>query len=92
MLPSLPGIYPSLPSFVDRSRDPGTKTTVIYITIAEAMVNFNPLMKEGRNAMTRRMVNLAPNKTRERDEILETTFNFAKAREKNKNNARGNAK
>ena len=29
-LPSLPGTYPSLPSFVDRSRDPWTETTVIY--------------------------------------------------------------
>ena len=29
-LPSLPGKYPSLPSFVDRSRDPGTETNVIY--------------------------------------------------------------
>ena len=29
-LPSLPGTYPSLPSFVDRSRGAGTETTVIY--------------------------------------------------------------
>ena len=29
MLLSLPGMYPSLPSFVDRSGDPGKKTRVI---------------------------------------------------------------
>ena len=29
-LPPLPGTSPSLPSFVDRSRVPGTTTTVIY--------------------------------------------------------------
>ena len=37
-LPSLPGTYPSLHSFVDRSRDPGNKTTVMVSIVDKKLI------------------------------------------------------